>query len=78
MNTIKYKDLKQWFTQNEDAKALAKKVFNDIQPNIYRTGFYSSPSWNWGYIIGITKVDGTIYEVVTQFGVVKAARETWL
>ena len=75
MNTIKYSDLKQWFIQNEQAKKLAKDIFGDKQPRVFQTGFYSALSWNWGYIIGIAKDDaGEIYEVVTQFGAVKAAR----
>lgn len=71
--------------------------YNNSTMASYRTGFYSSPSWNWGYIIGIVGVNGQghkhiteegltygngvqsgtvkYFEVVTQFGVVKAARE---
>lgn len=78
MNTISYKELKDYYTQNGDAKALAKEVFGDKQPNIYRTGFYSAPSWNWGYLIGLVTVKGQVYEVVTQFGSVVAARKEYL
>lgn len=87
MNTISYKDLKNWYIENNEAKALAKQVFGDKQPSIYRTGFYSAPSWNWGYIIGIVKVERTeankifedkYFEVVTQSGEVKAAREIFI
>lgn len=83
MNTISYKDLKQWYTDNDDAKALAKEVFGDKQPSIYRTGFYSAPSWNWGYQIGLVNVvndddSETAYEVVTQFGSVVAARFAYI
>jgi hypothetical protein len=90
MNTISYRDLKSLYTDNEDAKALAKRVFADTQPRIYETGFYSSPSWNWGYRIGIVSVTelasngeselDTIkyYEVVTQFEGVKAARQIYI
>lgn len=73
-NTISYKELKDWYINNENAVQLADMVFGDKQPSIYRTGFYSSPSWNWGYLIGLVKTDGIVYEVVTQFGEVKAAR----
>lgn len=93
MNTITYRDLKNWFLNNDEAKVNAKKYFGDNQPEIYRTGFYSSPSWNWGYQIGIVGVNvsyeetqadpsaasGTKwFEVVTQFGQVKAARAIYL
>ncbi len=72
MNTIKYADLKRWYL-NDDARALAKRVFGDHQPSINETGFYSAPSWNWGYRIGLVAVNGTTYEVVTAFGCVEGA-----
>lgn len=78
MNTLTYKELKDWYTQNDEAKALAKEVFGDRQPSIYRTGFYSAPSWNWGYVIGLVTVNGQVYKVVTQFGAVVAARKEYI
>lgn len=78
MNTITYKDLKNWYTENEEAKQLAKEVFGNHQPSIYQTGFYSAPSWNWGYKIGLVIVENKHYEVVTQFGEVVAAREVYI
>ena len=79
MNTIKYRDLQNLYLNNKDARALAKEIFGDRQPSIYQTGFYSSPSWNWGYQIGLVReADNKIYEVVTRFGCVEAARKIWL
>lgn len=89
MNTIKYKDLKDWYLNNRAAVANAAKYFGDKQPLIHRTGFYSAPSWNWGYVMGIVGVSGTgnaggngiqsgtvkYFEVVIQSGQIKAARE---
>ena len=59
MNTIKYQDLKKWYLENKTAKENAKKYFENNQPSIFRTGFYSSPNWNWGYEIGIVGVNGS-------------------
>ena len=86
MNTIKYKELKKWYLDNETAKENAEKYFGKTQPSIHQTGFYSAPSWNWGYQIGIVGINGsgeneiqsgTIkwFEVVIQFGEVVSARE---
>jgi hypothetical protein len=88
MNTISYKELKDWYLEDETAIDNAKKYFGNIQPNYYRTGFYSAPSWNWGYQIGIVGINGNgrdgngiqsgitkWFEIVTQFGVVKAAKD---
>lgn len=86
MNTISYKELKNWYLNNQEAIDNAKQYFGDNQPSIHQTGFYSSPSWNWGYRIGIVGVTGkgiksgeTIwFEVVTQFGSVVAAHNVIL
>lgn len=86
MNTISYKDLKAFYLDNEKAQQTAREVFGKTQPSVYQTGFYSAPSWNWGYIIGITSVQRILsntqivkyYEVVTQFGEVKGAREIYI
>jgi hypothetical protein len=77
MNTISYKDLKQQYLNNETCREYAKKYFGNNQPNIFVTGFYSSNTWNWGYMIGIVGVGKTKtdwFEVVTQFGEVVSAR----
>jgi hypothetical protein len=89
MNTISYKDLKDYYLNNDTAKENAKKYFGDVQPNIHQIGFYSAPSWNWAYQLGIVGINGNgengiqsgtvkYFEVVTQFGVVKAARAIYL
>lgn len=78
-NTISYRELKDWYIKNDDAVANAKKYFGKTQPSILATGFYSAPSWNWGYKIGLCEVDGVgVFEVVTQFGEVVAARREHL
>ena len=89
MNTVSYKELKDCYLNNETARENAKKYFGMNQPTIHETGFYSAPSWNWAYRIGIVGVGGTgengiqsgtikWFEVVTQFGEVKAAIEIYL
>ncbi len=75
MNTLTYKELKDWYLNDETAKANAEQYFGKNQPSIYHTGFYSAPSWNWGYRLGLVQVKDKVFEVVTQFGEVKAARE---
>lgn len=76
MNTISYADLKAQYLNNETACQNTDIYFaGKRQPPIYQTGFYSAPSWNWGYYLGIVATNGKTFEVVTQFGEVKAARE---
>lgn len=74
MNTLTYKEIKDWYLNDEESKENAKKYFGDKQPSIHEIGFYSAPSWNWGYRIGIVKTKGKYFEVVTQFGAVVSAR----
>jgi hypothetical protein len=59
MNTISYKDLKDFYLNSADAKGNAKKYFGSKQPSVYYTGYYSAPSWNWAYQLGIVGVIGT-------------------
>lgn len=74
------------FINDIDAQHTAKEYFGQHQPHIWQTGYYSAPSWNWSYQIGITNINGTgentiqsgtrqYFEVVTQFGEVVAARK---
>lgn len=87
MGNISYRELKVWFIENEEAKQLAKDVFGDKQPSILETDSYHPSGANWSYRIGLVQVKRTetnkifedaVYEVVTQFGVVKAARRVHL
>lgn len=76
MNTINYKELKSTYLENDTALQNADIYFKGKQqPYIYDTGFYSAPSWNWGYRIGLVSTNGKTFEVVTQFGEVKVAIE---
>lgn len=73
------------FIDDKEFKDNAQAYFGDHQPHIWQTGYYSAPGWNWAYQVGITcindyfddrSVSGRQYfEVVTQFGEVKAARK---
>jgi len=69
------------FINNKDNQATAKEVFGDKQPSIIQTGWYSAPSWNWSYQVGFCDVmvnsELQIFEVVTQFGSVEAARRVY-
>ena len=74
------------FINDKELQQNAKTYFPDHQPHIFQTGYYSAPSWNWSYQVGITSIartkqdakdfgDVQYFEVVTQFGEVKAARK---
>lgn len=85
MNTISHNELRACYLDNDEAKANAKKYFGDKQPSIHETGWYHPSGANWAYKLGIVGVHDNAYtpdikwfEVVTQFGVVKAAREIGL
>lgn len=76
MNTLSYRELKDWYLENDTACQNADIYFKGKrQPSIHGTGFYSAPSWNWGYHLGLVSANGKVFEVVTRFGEVKAARE---
>ena len=67
------------FVNNKEAQQNAKTYFSDHQPNVCQAGYYSASSRNWNYEVGMTHIartgqDVQYFEVVTQFGEVKAAR----
>jgi len=65
------------FLNSEENKKTAREVFGDVQPYVIQTGWYSSPSWNWSYLVGIAKRGGEVYRVVTAFGQVEAAQKLY-
>jgi hypothetical protein len=67
--------LKQWGQENEVVSELIK---NGAQPTLTMIGYYSAPSWNWAYQIGIVRIGTEFYELLTQFGQVKGGREIYM
>lgn len=74
------------FLKDSEYKQNAETYFGKHQPSIYKTGWYSTDSWNWAYEIGLTSYHRTgqdakdfgkvqWFEVITQFGSVVAARK---
>ena len=50
-------------------------LFKDNQPSGYDNGYFAPSGANWAYSFVIVKLNGKIYEVVTQFGSVVGGRE---
>ena len=78
-NTITYQDLKSYYLENPTALENAKKYFGDEQPNYHVIGYYHPSGANWNYQLGIVGIawgdQSKFFEIVTQFGQVKAARQ---
>lgn len=49
-----------------------------LQVNVEYLSYYTPSGANWSYRIGIAKIDGGIYEVVTVFGAIVGARQLYL
>ncbi len=77
MGKITRKELNNYYLIDEKLEA-AKNIFGNQKLTIYQTGYYSAPSWNWGYFIGLVVKDGKTYEVVTRFGEVVSAMQFYL
>lgn len=76
---MKYSDVKLYREWGEQNPVISKLMKDDnFQPNIFQTGFYSAPSWNWGYVFGIVTIGGTVYEVMTRFGSLEGGREIYM
>ena len=73
-------DVKLYKEWGEENKVIAKMMSNKstFQPQMFLTGYYSAPSWNWSYQFGIVKIGTRYYELMTQFGGVAGGREIYL
>lgn len=71
------KMFQQWGSENKVIAKLMKQKSN-FQPQMYSTGYYSAPSWNWAYQFGIVKIGRKHYELMTQFGGVCGGREIYI
>jgi len=79
MYKAKMEDVKRLIEWGKDDEVVSKLISKEmIQPRIERVAYYSAPSWNWAYEIGIAEIDGVLYELLTQFGSVKGGRQLWL
>jgi len=56
------------FVDNKDYIDNAKLYFGNHQPTIFQTGWYSAPSWNWSYIVGIAGIKGEGQFYTTEEG----------
>lgn len=68
-----YKNIK-WLLDCDGSRDV-EKIFEGIQPRGYDIAYYTPSTANWCYGVSIVKLDNKIYEVVTQFGVVRGGRE---
>lgn len=72
-------DIEQYKQWGEENKVIAKLMKQTrFQPYMFTTGYYSAPSWNWGYVFGIVKIGKAYYELMTQFGCIVGGREIYI
>lgn len=69
--------MKEWGAENKVVAKMMKDKSN-FQPQMFTTGYYSAPSWNWSYVFGIVKIGSKYYELMTQFGGVCGGREIYI
>lgn len=73
-------DVKMFKIWGAENKVIAKMMQDksNFQPQMFTTGYYSAPSWNWAYQFGIVKIGRRYYELMTQFGGVCGGREIYI
>jgi hypothetical protein len=74
MNNYKYSEVKRLI----DYGAEVKDLFGKLQPSGETFGYYTPSNANWSYQFKVCKLNGKLYEVVTQFGAVLGGRELFL
>ncbi len=70
------KRLQKWGEDDEVISKLMKQ--NMKQPSILGTDYFHPSNANWSWEIGLVRIDGIVYEVLTQFGVVKGGRPIYM
>lgn len=74
-----YKEVKQLQEWGKDDEVISKLMSQDMkQPSIFGTGYFHPSNANWSWEIGLVKIDGTVYEVLTQFGTVRGGRPVYM
>lgn len=79
INTMKrtYKEVKEykvWGNETIISDVSIVNMFKGNQPTGYNTGYFAPSQANWCYQFAIVKLNGKVYEVVTQFGAVVGGR----
>jgi len=74
-----YKEVKQLQAWGKDDEVVSKLMSNGmIQPSIFATDYFHPSQANWSWQIGLVKIDGVTYELLTQFGTVKGGRAVYM
>lgn len=72
----KYSDIKYIYDHPQAEEV--KKLFEGKEVNMEEIAYFTPANSNWSYHMGITKLNGKIYMVVTVYGWVKAGYEIYL
>ena len=77
MYKAKYSDVQQLIKYGKDNEVVARMVEIGLQPSGHVIAYYTPSGANWAYQIGIYKVNGDMYELVTRFGSVEGGRRVF-
>ena len=76
---MKAKDVKQLQKWGKDNEVVARLMSNGmIQPSIFATDYFHPSQANWSWQIGLVKIDGITYQLLTRFGQVEGGREVYM
>jgi len=74
-----YKEVKQLREWGKDDEVVSRLMANEmIQPSIFATDYFHPSNANWSWQIGLTEIDGVVYELLTQFGTIKGGRPVYI
>lgn len=69
------KDLQRWGIEEPE---VSKLMENQSQPRIHEIAYFAPSTANWTWRIGLARIDGETYELLTRFGVVEGGRKVYL
>lgn len=72
----KLKHIKKLINNAQEDEELRKLLGKLVSAEYF--SYYTPSDANWSYMVGVAKIDGEIYEIVTAFGSIVGARKLFL
>ena len=75
---ILYKEIVRLKNELDNYPVLLAARAQDLQPSLQTIGYFSPSGANWSYIVGYTRINGDVYQVVTQFGQIVGGKRVYI
>lgn len=77
MYKASYRNVSQLLRWGVEDEEISDMILHDLQPVGHVFAYYTPSNANWSWQIGIYKVNGQLYELLTRFGSVEGGRKLY-